>query len=128
MRIIADDIDFGDLELFEIEGRQFLMSNDEASRYGFKKLEMSEPPKFLTLMKVSWYLTDINQVTAWAMRKEDVQALAKAMSLIHGHRVAVSCMARILIAFQDGNVVSGPYTLNDFYDNIEPELLEETRI
>ena len=128
MNIIRNNINYGILGLFVIEGHKILMHPVVGNLLGYKEVSLADQdtPEFLTEIHLQVKRNGMSDVDGWVFSNDDLRPLAVVLSKTTVNAVTIHASARNLARYVDG-VSTHEYTLDHFYDNITPEELQATR-
>lgn len=115
------ELNYGPLVVVEIEGTMVAMQDWRATQLGLSYKTPMFFPEFYKALRLD--VSEGNaQIEVYVFKKEDLKAVGLALSKIRPTvRVSVLCCARLLMVWQNGEVVSEQKPLSHFYDGLTPE-------
>ena len=115
------ELNYGPLVVVEIEGTMVAMEDWRATQLGLSYKTPESFPEFYKALHLD--VSEGNaQIAVYVFNKEDLKAVGPALSKIRPTaRVSVYCCARLLMVWQNGEVVSEQKPLSHFYDGLTPE-------
>jgi hypothetical protein len=119
--IIRNDVNYGNLVVVELAGKQFLIQDRYAEMLKLPIVEAEEIPEFnpeLTIRVL--FPNGVTQAWAYVQANPDVRVIAIALSKHTGFDVRVCGYARILAIYVDGKLTS-ENKITEFYSNLTPQ-------
>lgn len=119
--VYANDLNYGQMSWFMVDGRMCCSSDLGKSRYYPSPMAVGD-----TFYGAAIILQHKpGEPTVHAKEQKDVLAIAQDLSLLGGETI-VLISARIMARFKDGELVQGLNTLDKYYVDLTDEELAET--
>jgi hypothetical protein len=124
-RIIRDEINYGNLSVFEFAGIRFVARSESASDLGLTPIEVEEIPQLVTHLRIDISSRiEYNWHSIYVLDKKDIIPLCKAYSGTTRRRMRVLGAARILGDWTNGEALVTVRTLDHYYENESKENIE----
>lgn len=125
-RVIRDEINYGNLSVFEFAGIRFAARSESASDLGLTPVEVEEIPQLVTHLRIDISSRiESNWHSIYVLDKKDIRPLCKAYSSIMRRRMRVLGTARIFADWQNGEPLFNIRTLDYYYKDESNEEIEK---
>ena len=124
-QVIRDEINYGNLSVYEFAGIRFVASVESASDLALEPIEVDEIPQFITHLRIAVsYRTEFSGHHLYVLDKKDIRLLCKVFGSNLRRRMLVIGGARILPRHHNGKEVAVTRTLVYYYENEPKENIE----
>ena len=122
---IRNDINYGELGVYEVDGIRFAAEAFRAQLSGLVEIAADELSEFVAEPRLTIEQGN-REMAAYVFDKKDLKPLAIALSKLNGY-VGVYMNARILASWRAGDIVRDQVTLDHFYSGLDQETIEKSR-
>lgn len=122
---IRNDINYGKLSVFQIDGVKFVGRSDEGERVGGTWVT-DEIPEFNYIWSIRISYGATREIWVYPLDKKDILSIGGALSREHSAVTAVA-HARVLVSWRNG-IRGNIRTLSEFYTDLDQKDVDDTTL